>query len=370
GVCAPARSEHPARERFPGRTGARAFPVLISPARIYDTPRGFRAQVAMAFWAVTSVRVFDRQQRYADVPYTIGDVNDYASLLPAFVGASAVVHTVAPVPGARGDVHWAVSVQGTRNVIRAVVYSGKDIVNGDESMPYAENHVDEYTKHKVVFAERLYDGKRRERWEYDLPRLRNLYLTAEAEQLVLAANGKNGLLTCALRPCGMFGPRDALATAKILSADVVGRPGGGNKDTSQADDTQSRRLPARVTGTAEAGRMRIQIGNNKNLVDFTYIENVSYAHAFNITNGEPIAFWDFPRALWAKCGFRPGKPIVLPYWVGYLLAALAELVASLLSVVSDRVDPPTFTRLHVKFMKVNRYFSIRKARVILGYEPL
>ena len=79
------------------------------------------------------------------------------------------------------------------------------------------------------------------------------------------------------------------------------------------------------------GKTKYQVGLNDNLFDFTYVENVAYGHvlavlallsthklgstvpidtervdgeAFFITNGEPVYFWDFARAVWHEAGDR------------------------------------------------------------------
>lgn len=57
-----------------------------------------------------------------------------------------------------------------------VVFNGADITDIDERLPYPEVPMDAYNDSK-----------------------------AKAEALVLAANGKGGLLTVALRPAGIFG---------------------------------------------------------------------------------------------------------------------------------------------------------------------
>ena len=88
--------------------------------------------------------------------------------------------------------YWKVNVEGTKSVLAAavavgvrkfvytstaaVVFDGGDIVGGDERLPYPEKPLDAYTDSKT-----------------------------KAEQLVLAASGKDGLLTVALRPAGIFG---------------------------------------------------------------------------------------------------------------------------------------------------------------------
>lgn len=57
-----------------------------------------------------------------------------------------------------------------------VVFNGTDLIDVDERLPYPEKPLDAYNESK-----------------------------AKAEQAVLEANGKGGLLTVALRPAGIFG---------------------------------------------------------------------------------------------------------------------------------------------------------------------
>jgi sterol-4alpha-carboxylate 3-dehydrogenase (decarboxylating) len=85
-----------------------------------------------------------------------------------------------------------VNVEGTKAVIAAAqslgvaklvytssagtVFNGADIIDVDERLPFPEVHMDAYNETK-----------------------------AKAEEMVLEANGKRGLLTVALRPAGIFG---------------------------------------------------------------------------------------------------------------------------------------------------------------------
>lgn len=70
----------------------------------------------------------------------------------------------------------------------------------------------------------------------------------KGERLVLNANGSNGTLaTCALRPSGIFGPGDLFAFPTIAEK-------------------------------ASAGKLRFIIGSGKNVMEFTYVENVAQAH--------------------------------------------------------------------------------------------
>lgn len=57
-----------------------------------------------------------------------------------------------------------------------VVDAGINLVDADERLPYPEKFVDAYNESKAL-----------------------------AEKIVLEANGRNGLLTVALRPAGIFG---------------------------------------------------------------------------------------------------------------------------------------------------------------------
>ena len=96
------------------------------------------------------------------------------------------------------------------------------------------------------------------------------------EQMVLEANGKGGLATCALRPSGIFGEGDVLFVPTVVK-------------------------------NARNGKMKYVIGDGKNLMDFTYVGNVAQAHLeaaahlsltsplagspYFITNDDPLPFW-------------------------------------------------------------------------------
>lgn len=130
-------------------------------------------------------------------------------------------------------------------------------------------------------------------------------------------------------------------------------------------------------------RTHIQIGNNQNLFDFTYIENAAHAHllaadrlsadhpkhsqvageAFFISNNEPRPYWDFPRALWRAAGHTPGRISVIPKWLAMVIAIVMEVVAWL------RGTEATLTRFRVHYICLTRYCNIEKARQALDYIP-
>jgi sterol-4alpha-carboxylate 3-dehydrogenase (decarboxylating) len=138
------------------------------------------------------------------------------------------------------------------------------------------------------------------------------------------------------------------------------------------------------------GKTHFQIGDNENLFDMTYIENAAHAHilaaiklleqpttpktaevgrvdgeAFFITNGEPVYFWDFMRAIWRRYQNPPNdKFTVMPAGFGMVIGTLAEAASWITG------KEPTFSRFRVRFTTMNRYFNIKKARVYLDYEPI
>jgi sterol-4alpha-carboxylate 3-dehydrogenase (decarboxylating) len=244
-----------------------------------------------------------------------------------------------------------VNVEGTRNVLEAsqavgarafvhcsspsVVHTGlrsHELVDADETLPVLH-----------------------------MPRQRQVYSHTKglAEELVLAANGLNGVRTVSVRPSAVFGERDLLMTKAALTR-------------------------------AYAGKANVQIGDNKNLFDVTYGGNAADAlilaakalvreklatgdmrvdgEAFNITNGDPRPFWDVSRMFAAAAG-RPVKPEqirVLPVWLALAMASLVEWAYWVFTLGRKQ---PAMTRAGLGYTVIQRTFSIEKARKRLLYEP-
>lgn len=88
--------------------------------------------------------------------------------------------------------------------------------------------------------------------------------------------------------------------------------------------------------------------------------------AYYITNGEPMPFWDFGRALHHEYnGFVLDKPTVVPPSIGLLVAGIIETISWVL-----RRPEPTMTSAKVSQTTTSRYFNIEKSRRLLNYEPL
>lgn len=289
------------------------------------------------------VNVFDIRQSFDNprVKFFIGDLCNRQDLLPALKGVNIVFHCASPPPSSNNkDLFYRVNYLGTKNVIdtcieagvqkliltssASVVYEGTDIKNGTEDLPYAMKPIDYYTETKIL-----------------------------QERTVLNANDpERNFLTTAIRPHGIFGPRDPQMVPILIEA-------------------------------AKNGKMKFMIGNGDNLVDFTFVENVVHGHilaaeqltrdsalggkAFHITNDEPIPFWTFLSRILIGLNYDAPK-YHIPYWVAYYLALLLSL---LMSVISPFIQlQPTFTPMRVALAGTFHYYSCEKAKKLMGYRPL
>lgn len=290
-----------------------------------------------------AVSVFDIRQDYElpGVTFHQGDLCHKQALLSALKDVSLVFHCASPAPGSNDrELFEKVNIQGTRTVIEAcvesgvqrlvltssasVVFEGKDIKNGSETLPYAMKPIDYYTETKI-----------------------------QQEKLVLKACDKEkGFLTVAIRPHGIFGPRDP-------------------------------QLVPILVDTARRGKMKFIIGDGSNLVDFTFVENVVHGHilaaerlrpdspicgkAYHITNDEPVRFWDFMSEVLVGLGYAAPR-YCLPYILVYGLALLLWLLAVILRpLVSFK---PTFTPMRVALAGTHHYYSCDRAKEDMGYKPV
>ncbi|MBN3305656.1 NSDHL protein, partial [Amia calva] len=289
------------------------------------------------------VSVFDLRQAYQlpGVTFHLGDLCDKKALLPALEGVSVVFHCASPPPACddRALFH-RVNVKGTSTMLDAcreagvqrlvltssasVVFQGSDIRNGSEDLPYARRPLDSYTHTKIL-----------------------------QEKLVLEANDPGqGLRTVAIRPHGIFGPRDP-------------------------------QLVPILVDSARRGKMKFIIGDGTNLVDFTFVENVVHGHilaaerldtnsslcgqAYHITNDEPVLFWEFLSQVLHGLGYEVPR-YRLPYSLVYGLALLLWLLTLILRPLLDL--RPTFTPMRVALAGTHHYYSCARAKRDLGYKPL
>ncbi|XP_037367701.1 sterol-4-alpha-carboxylate 3-dehydrogenase, decarboxylating [Talpa occidentalis] len=290
-----------------------------------------------------AVNVFDMRQSFEDprVHFFLGDLCSPQDLCPAVKGVSTVFHCASPPPSSNDrELFYRVNYLGTKNIIEtcreagvqkliltssaSVVFEGRDVKNGSEDLPYATRPIDYYTETKIL-----------------------------QEQAVLDANDPDrNFLTTAIRPHGIFGPRDPNLVPVLVEA-------------------------------ARNGKMKFMIGNGKNLVDFTFVDNVVHGHilaaehlsrdsslggkAFHITNDDPIPFWTFLSCILRGLNYEAPK-YYIPYWLAYYLAFLLSLLVAVLSPLI-RLQP-TFTPMRVALAGTFHYYSCERAKQAMGYRPL
>jgi len=270
-----------------------------------------------------------------------GDVRRPEDLRAACRGVDTVFHTAAVfvfaglARPAERRLAYDVNVAGVENAlgaareagVRRFVYTSSNnvtfgddpVVDGDESRPYAPRPRDLYTETKIA-----------------------------AERLVLAANGEGGLLTCAIRPGGIYGPGDPL---------ILGR----------------------VVRELARGRFVVTIGDGSARSDNTFVENLVDGHlaaarhlheggpapgrAYFVTDGAPVNYFEFFRPVVEGLGF-PFPRRRLPVWPLRALAFAGELLHRALGT-----PLPPLTRLEVRKIAVTHTNRIDRARRELGWEP-
>ncbi|XP_029627755.1 sterol-4-alpha-carboxylate 3-dehydrogenase, decarboxylating isoform X2 [Salmo trutta] len=247
-----------------------------------------------------TVSVFDIRQSYElpGVTFHQGDLCDKQALLTALQGVSLVFHCASPAPASDDKALFQrVNIQGTQAVLQACTEAGVQLV-------------------------------------------------------LKACDKEKGLLTVAIRPHGIFGPRDP-------------------------------QLVPILVDTARRGKMKFIIGDGSNLVDFTFVDNVVHGHilaaeslrpespicgkAYHITNDEPVRFWDFMSDILVGLGYAAPR-YHLPYTLVYGLALLLWLLSLLLSPLV--AFKPTFTPMRVALAGTHHFYSCSRAKQDMGYKPV
>lgn len=264
-----------------------------------------------------------------------GDLADPKIVAKAIRGCDAVMHVAAKagVWGRYAEYH-AANVLGTRNVLEAcraqgvrrlvytstpsVTFHGEDEEGIDERAPYAGEYLCHYARTK-----------------------------AEAEQLVLAANGMD-VATVALRPHLIWGPGDNHLVPRILER-------------------------------ARRGKLKL-VGDGGKLVDCTYIDNAAHAHlcaldrlapgapcsgkAYYISNGEPLPMREIINKILAAGGL-PAVAKSVPPGMAYAAGAVLEAVYGVLR----KAEEPIMTRFVARQLSTAHWFDIGASKRDLGYTP-
>lgn len=265
-----------------------------------------------------------------------GDISDRGFTDQICKGVDTVFHTAAKAGiWGKWQEYFVTNVVGTKNIIDScrranintlvytstpsVVFANRDILNGDETLPYSHRFLCNYSKSKVI-----------------------------AENYVLDNNDKS-LSTCAIRPHLIWGPGDPHLIPRIIE--------------------KGRNQELKIVGS----------GNNR--VDITYIENVVHAHvlaadnleasgtaagkAYFIGQEQPVNLWKWINELYADLDI----PIIhkkIPLRAAYLAGAILEGIHHLLRKKTE----PRMTRFLAQQLGRSHYFSHKRAREDLGYLPV
>ena len=274
-----------------------------------------------------------------DVAWINADIRDPAAVSAAIGDQVDCVFHIVHTRSSRQDTIWGVNLEGSKHVLAAcqqhgvgrlvyvstasAVYEGRDIEDGDEELPYSSVSQAPYADSKIA-----------------------------AEKLILGSDGDSGVRTCAIRPHVIFGPGD------------------------------TRFLPA-IIDRASRGKLRFSVGWGKKLSDFTYVDNLTDAllraadrlgpdssiggQAYFVTNGEPMAFFDFVGEVLEQLELPPIVGAV-PFPIAYAVASVAEAYDTIVRGGTLNAENG-LSRFAVKYLCTHHWFNIGKARRDLGYEP-
>ncbi len=264
------------------------------------------------------------------------DLQDATAVERACLGMDTVFHAAAHA-GYWGSWRsfYGPNVVGTQNVlagcrqagVRKLIYTSTPSV---VSAPGNMEHVDERVPYPTHY-------------ECPYPATK-----AQAERLVLHANGTDALLTVSMRPHLIFGPGDP-------------------------------HLFPRIIERARRGQL-VQVGDGTNKVDVVYVENAADAHllaadrlresspvngqAYFISQGVPVVLWAWINLILERLGI-PSVTRTMSYGMARIIGAALEMAYTVLPLRGE----PRMTRFLADQLATSHYFDISKARKDLGYEP-
>ncbi len=264
-----------------------------------------------------------------------GDLADAASLQAAAVGCEAVVHTAAVV-GEWGawELFYRVGVQGTRNLLDAVVAAGARRFVQLSSI--------------AVYGSRLHGRTLHEFDRYDnRPEPWNHYVRekVQSERLAFQYQVRGQLEIVAVRPSVIWGSRDRTAFSRTRDllrgpmAAVIGR--GLNRVPSVSVHDVADLCVRALTVPGAAGR------------------------AYNISSDEPITQTAL-MGVFAKCTGAPIPSRHVPFGAAMSMATVLETAVHLLR----RKNPPAVTRFNLLIAAADTLVDTTLAREELGWRQL
>jgi nucleoside-diphosphate-sugar epimerase len=272
------------------------------------------------------------------IEYFKGDVRDRKTLSEATRGMDLVIHSAAIIDWGTitEEEIYAVNTGGTQNVVDAckehgvrylvytssldAVYSGKPLVNVDESEPYPAKHRTSYCRSKAL-----------------------------SEQIIIKETG-DALKTVSLRPSDIYGEADPYHIASLVNM--------------------------------AKGGFYVRIGNGKAKTQHVYVGNMAYAHlqaahalmngadisgrVYFITDAEGTNFFKFFDQVVVGIGYKiKPKNFWIPRPIAYAMGSMAEAAAFLMRPVKK--TQPKFSRFAVVYTCTEYTFNSQKAVRDFGF---
>lgn len=291
------------------------------------------------------IRVLDikpfKGENENNITFIQGDIRDYEVLHKASEGVDLMIHSAAIIDWGTKDEKevLAINVGGTENALRASrengirsfiytssldsVYTGKPLLNVDESLDYPVKHANSYCESKRL-----------------------------SEELVMAANGPD-LNSCILRPSDIYGEEDPYHIDSLIEMAKNG--------------------------------FYIRLGNGKSKCQHVYVRNMAHAHLlagaallqddkklsgniYFITDGEACNFFTFFDRIVLEAGYKIWpKNLWLGKGIAYPIASISEFGAFLISPIKK--FNVKFSRFAVDYTCTDFTFSSEKARRDFNYQP-
>jgi len=287
-----------------------------------------------------SVRIFCRStcSNFADprVEIVNGDIRDEKRLIESCVGITMIFHCAAMAGiWGRWEDFFSINVIGTRNVIRAayenrvnvlvytsspsVVIPPSGVYGANESIPYSKRYLAFYPKTK-----------------------------ANAERIVVASASEK-LRTISIRPHLIWGPGDPHILPRLIDRAIKSK--------------------------------LIQIGDGKNCVDLTYVDNAAFAHIlagevlrksqkysgkiYFVSDGDKVNLWNWINNFLSLLGLK-NVSRKIPVTLAYAIAALCEFRHRIFNISGE----PLLTRFTVMQLARDHFFDISAIKTDLNYKPI
>jgi len=269
------------------------------------------------------------------------DLRDAEAVRQAFAGAETVFHCASFIHYGLGRPQHVIDINvgGAKNVVAAckangigkLIYTSSgeamlsyemSVADGDESLPYP-------TKFASLYGE----------------------TKATAEQYILGSSGEDGLLTCAIRPNGVYGEGDIHQSNAIM------------------DFIRQKRFT--------------RIGNSSARALQGYVQNVAHAHllaadrltegspvcgqAYFIGDGEPHNHFDFFMDIVRAMGITL-PTTTIPLWAAQFIARSSETAWNTLP--QGWMAEPLLNRHTIAATALDQCYRLDKVRRDLGYVPL